>query len=52
MIKILLDINVVLDILLPRREFYLDSFAVLNLCASNKVEGWLSADSYSTVITI
>jgi len=48
-IKILLDINVVLDILLPRREFYLDSFAVLNLCASNKVEGWLSADSYSTV---
>ena len=47
--KILLDIDVILDILEEREEFYLDSFSVLNLCALGRIEGWISADSLSTV---
>jgi len=49
MIKALLGIDLILDILEPREEFYLDSFSVLNLCDLQKIEGWISGDSYSTI---
>ena len=49
MVRVLLDIDVILDILEEREEFYLDSFSVLNLCALGKIEGWISADSHSTI---
>ena len=41
MIKALFDIDVILDILEPREEFYLYSFSVLNLCDLQKIEGWI-----------
>ena len=43
MVRVLLDIDVILDILEEREEFYLDSFSVLNLCALGRIEGWISA---------
>lgn len=49
MIKALFDIDVILDVLEPRKEFYLDSFSVLSLCDLAKIEGWISADSHSTI---
>ncbi len=49
MIKVLLDIDVILDVLQPRPDFYLHSFSVLNLCALDEITGWVSADSYSTL---
>ena len=49
MIKTLFDIDVILDILEPRIEFYLDSFSVLSLCDLDEIEGWISADSHSTI---
>ena len=49
MVRVLLDIDVILDILEEREEFYLDSFSVLNLCALGRIEGWISADSHSTI---
>ena len=49
MIKVLIDINVILDVLEKRKRFYLDSFSVLNLCSLGVVEGWISADSHSMI---
>jgi len=49
MIKVLFDIDVILDVLEPRKDFYLDSFSILNLCDLEKIEGWISADSHSTI---
>ncbi len=49
MTQILVDIDVLLDVLLPNEEFYRESFYILNLCANKEIEGWISADSYSTM---
>jgi len=48
-IKALFDIDVILDVLEPREEFYLDSFSALSLCDLEKIDGWISADSHSTI---
>jgi len=48
-IKVLFDINVLLDSFLIREEFYLDSFTALNLSKAGKLEGWVSANSFSTI---
>ena len=39
MIKALFDIDVILDVLEPREEFYLDSFSALSLCDLEKIDG-------------
>lgn len=49
MIKILVDIDVILDVFLPREEFYQNSFNILNLCHQKIIDGWISADSFSTL---
>ncbi len=48
-IKVLFDINILLDVFLVREPFYMDSSAVLNYCEKGKLEGWISADTFSTV---
>ena len=47
--KVLFDINVLLDVFLTRENFFKDSFAVLNLARAGKIEGWICADSFSTL---
>lgn len=40
--KIYLDTNILLDVLLKREQFYQDSMAVLNLCKDKEHEGWIN----------
>lgn len=47
MIKILLDINVILDVWLQRKPRHLPSASLLSLCAKNKITGYIAANSYS-----
>jgi predicted nucleic acid-binding protein len=43
MMRALLDTNVVLDALLRRAEFVVDSYALWQACAAGRLEGWISA---------
>ena len=52
MIKALIDINVVLDVLLNRKDFYEYSAKVLTLCSNDLIEGYISADSFGTIFYI
>ncbi len=52
MIKVLIDINVVLDVLLNRKVFYEYSAKVLTLCSNDLIEGYISADSFGTIFYI
>jgi predicted nucleic acid-binding protein len=45
----LYDTNVVLDVLWPRPEFLGNSSAALNLVATGKIEGYLSAHAITTI---
>ncbi len=47
--KILLDTNIVLDILLKREKFFLRSREIFILVEEKKVEGFLSASSFITI---
>ncbi len=47
--KILLDTNIVLDILLKREKFFLRSREIFILVEEKKVEGFLSASSFTTI---
>ena len=47
--KLMIDTNVVLDVLLKRPEFYEKSKAVLDLCESKKILGFVSASSITDV---
>ena len=47
--KLMIDTNVVLDVLLERTEFYEKSKAVLDLCESKKILGFVSASSITDV---
>ena len=47
--KLMIDTNVVLDVLLERPEFYEKSKAVLDLCESKKILGFVSASSITDV---
>ena len=49
MIKVLLDINVILDVLQKREPYYEDSAEVLSLCADGKINGYISAISFGTL---
>ena len=49
MIKILIDINVILDTWLERNQNYHSSTRLLSLCMENKLDGFLSANSYTTL---
>lgn len=43
--RLMIDTNLFLDVLLQREPFYTDSRAVLELCERQKVSGFLSASS-------
>lgn len=45
----MIDTNVVLDVLLERSEFYEKSKAVLDLCESKKILGFVSASSITDI---
>ena len=47
--KLMIDTNVVLDVLLKRSEFYEKSKAVLDLCESKKILGFVSASSITDI---
>lgn len=47
--KLMIDTNIFLDVLTDREPFYRDSRAVLELCESRKVHGFLSASSVTDI---
>ena len=47
--KLMIDTNVVLDVLLKRSEFYEKSKVVLDLCESKKILGCVSASSITDI---
>ncbi|MBL7686235.1 MAG: PIN domain-containing protein [Deltaproteobacteria bacterium] len=47
MTRVLLDINVVLDVLQKRKNHYESSSLVLSLCADKVIQGYISSISYS-----
>ena len=47
--KVLLDTNVVLDVLLKREPFYQDSFVIFKLEDQERIDGWLSAASITDI---
>ena len=49
MIKLLLDINVILDVLQKRPKFYENAAKLFSLCANNHIEGYISAISFGTL---
>lgn len=50
--KIFLDTNILLDVLLKRDPFYADSLEVLKLCEDQKYEAWISIVSVANVFYI
>ena len=47
--RLMIDTNIFLDVLTQREPFYADSKAVLKLCESKKVQGFLSASSITDI---
>lgn len=50
--KILVDSNVILDVLLMREDVLSDSYRVIKLCSDNKVEGYAAAHTVTTLFYI
>ena len=51
-IRLMIDINIFLDVLLQREPFFESSKAVLKLCEDKKVQGFLSASSTTDIFDI
>ena len=47
--KILIDLNIILDVFLKREPFFQDSYKVFDLCYSQKIHGIIAAHSLSTL---
>lgn len=47
--RVLIDTNVILDVLLERHPHYPDSVAVWNLAEQGQIEGYLSAVSFTNI---
>jgi predicted nucleic acid-binding protein len=50
--RLMIDTNILLDVLLEREPFFSSSKAVLQLCESKKVYGFLSASSATDIFYI
>ena len=48
-LKILVDVNVLLDVLLRRQPHFEASEAIWTAVEHHKIDGWVSADSFSTL---
>ncbi len=49
MMRLMVDTNIVLDVLLRREGFYNPSRAVLSLCEERKVQGFVSASAVTDI---
>ena len=47
--KVLLDVNVVVDVLARRAAFFEDSYAVLSLVAEQEIDGFIAAGSVADI---
>ena len=47
--KLLIDTNVILDVLIKRQTFYYNSKAVLKLCEIRKIQGFITASSVTDI---
>ena len=50
--RILVDMNVVLDVVQQRQPFYEDSAKVLDAVSNHEVEGYLAAHSITTLFYV
>jgi hypothetical protein len=48
-LKILLDLNIILDVLQERQPFYEDSARLLAYAETGKIQGWMAAHSLTTL---
>lgn len=51
-IRVLVDLNVIIDVLQNRQPFYKDSAGLLDAVARQEVVGWLAAHSVTTLFYI
>ena len=49
MMRLMIDTNIILDVLLKRDPFFKDSKAVLDLCESRKILGFISASTATDI---
>ena len=49
MMRLMIDTNIILDVLLAREPFFKDSKAVLDFCESKKVLGFISASTATDI---
>ena len=49
MMRLMIDTNIILDVLLKRDPFFKDSKAVLDLCESRKIFGFISASTATDI---
>ena len=47
--RLMIDTNIVLDVLLEREPFYMNSKTVLGLCESRKINGFISASTATDI---
>ena len=52
MMRLMIDTNIILDVLLERDPFFKDSKAVLNLCESRKILGFISASTATDIFCL
>lgn len=50
--KVMIDTNIILDVLLERPPFYHDSKAILALCEKRKIEGFITASAITDLFYI
>ncbi len=47
--KIMVDTNIIIDVLLEREPFVEDSYKLLSLCENHKIDGFVSASSITDI---
>ena len=47
--RLMIDTNIILDVLLAREQFYENSKGILDLCESGKVHGFISASTATDI---
>ncbi len=49
MMRLMIDTNIILDVLLAREPFFCNSKAILDLCENKKVFGFISASTATDI---
>ncbi len=50
--RLLIDINILLDVLQARQPYYMQSYAVWKICEKGFAEGWISSLSFADIVYI